>query len=117
MATRPGALTFNAGTDNEYQAAQSLDNYRDLYRIYRGDKDLQAVHETLAMIAIPDDHEYSDDCWGANATYFDGKSDEHDLKRRANADQAWFEYMPVDYPTDADFVFDPAAAFPDSTRL
>lgn len=89
------ALTL--GRDGEsYQAAQSLDNYRDLYRLYRSDPDLQAVHERFAMIAIQDDHEFSDDCHADVSTYEDGRADETNTPRRLAADQAWFEYMPVD---------------------
>ena len=49
------------------------------------------------MIAIWDDHEFSDDSHGDVATYEDGQSDETEPDRRAAADQAWFEFMPVDY--------------------
>ena len=89
------ALSLGSGS-GAYQAAQSLDNYRDLYRLYRADPDLQAVHERFPMIAIQDDHEFSDDCHGAVATYQDGRVDETSTLRRLAADQAWFEYMPVD---------------------
>lgn len=78
-------------------AARSLDNYRDLYRLYRSDPDLQALHERFAMIVIPDDHEFSDDSHGATATYFDGRRNETDVERRLASDRAWFEYMPVDH--------------------
>src|SRR6478609_3276974 len=89
------ALSLGSGTGS-YQAAQSLDNYRDLYRLYRTDPDLQAAHERFPMIAIQDDHEFSDDCHGEVATYQDGRADESSTLRRLAADQAWFEYMPVD---------------------
>ncbi|HEY0464031.1 MAG TPA: alkaline phosphatase D family protein, partial [Polyangiaceae bacterium] len=82
--------------NGNYRAAQSLDNYRDLYRLYRADPDLQFVHERFPMIAIQDDHEFSDDCHGDVSTYEDGRVDETNSARRLAADQAWFEYMPVD---------------------
>ncbi|MCA9646649.1 MAG: alkaline phosphatase D family protein, partial [Myxococcales bacterium] len=107
-----GAIAFNVGTDKEYYAAQSLDNYRELYQTYRSDADLQRVHELFPMIAVWDDHEFSDDCWGNVATYTDGREDETEPSRRQNADKAWFEYMPVDYMTGADFKYDPGVAFP-----
>ena len=76
------------------------------------------MHEAAAMVAIWDDHEFSDDAWGANATYFDGAQDEYDPERRQNADRAWFEYMPVDYPGDPDFVYEVGSApFPDDMRI
>ncbi len=105
------AITLGEG-DHTYEAARSLDNYRDLYRIYRSDPDLQSVHERFAMIAVWDDHEYSNDCHGAVATYFNGEVDEEDVERRKAANQAWFEYMPVDYPAGPDFRYDPKADFP-----
>jgi alkaline phosphatase D len=112
-----GAIAFGAGTPEVFYAAQSLSNYRELYKTYRSDADLQRVHESLAMIAIGDDHEFSDDCWGANATYFNGAQNENDeFTRRGAADQAWFEYMPVDFPIGPDFAFDPKAKFPENLR-
>jgi len=50
-------------------AAQSVSNYRDLYKTYRSDKFLKAVHERYPFVFVWDDHEYSDDCWGENSTY------------------------------------------------
>ncbi len=87
------ALGSNAAP---YYAARSVDNYRDLYKTYRRDPMLQKLHERFPMIAIWDDHEYSDDCHGAVATYFNGRRDENDPERRLNAEQVFFEFMPVD---------------------
>jgi alkaline phosphatase D len=106
------AFTLSRGGAS-YQAAQSLDNYRDLYRLYRGDPDLQAVHERLPMIAIQDDHEFSDDCHGDVSTYEDGRVDETATLRRLAADQAWFEYMPVDLWQAPAQDWDEGRAFPD----
>lgn len=111
-----GAIPLTAGDGTTFYAARSLDNYRQLYRTFRSDSALQAVHERLAMIAIWDDHEFSDDCHGATATYTDGREDETDAARRAAANQAWWEYMPVDYP-DLDFSYDPSVAPPDDIRI
>ena len=104
---------------NTYYAAQSLSNYRELYRTYRSDPDQQRIHEMMPMIVMSDDHEFSDDCHGDVATYFDGEKDETEPKRRANADQAWSEYMPVDYEYQGhqDYPFDPSKSFPDSYRI
>lgn len=107
-----GAIVFNEGEPNEYRAAASLDNYRQLYRTYRGDRALQQVHELAPMIVTWDDHEFSNDCHGATATYFGGRVDETDVARRKAANQAWFEYMPIDYQDDPSFEYDPAADFP-----
>src|SRR6478752_3990763 len=106
------ALSLGSGS-GAYQAAQSLDNYRDLYRLYRADPDLQAVHERFAMIAIQDDHEFSDDCHGDVSTYRDGRIDESNTPRRLAADQAWSEYMPVDFSQGPTQDWDASRPFPD----
>jgi alkaline phosphatase D len=108
-----GALDLGDGR----LAARSLDNYRDLYKTYRSDRDLQRLHELFPFIVVPDDHEFSNDCHGATANYTDGRENEQDLDRRRNADQAWFEFMPfddVEPPARALRVEDP---FPDDLRL
>jgi alkaline phosphatase D len=109
------ALSLGSG-DARYQAAQSLDNYRDLYRLYRADPDLQAVHERFPMIAIQDDHEFSDDCHGDVSTYEDGRVDETASPRRLAADQAWFEYMPLDLSQAPTQDWDGSQTFPDELR-
>jgi alkaline phosphatase D len=110
------ALELGSG-DGRYLAAQSLSNYRDLYKLYRSDPDLQALHERHPMIAIWDDHEFSDDCHGDVATYTDGRTDETSPARRAAADQAWFEYMPVDYNTAPASKLDKTGEFPDNFAI
>ena len=110
------ALELGSG-DSTYLAAQSLSNYRDLYKLYRSDPDLQALHERHPMIAIWDDHEFSDDCHGDVATYRDGQVDETSPDRRAAADQAWFEYTPVDYLTAPAAKLDNQGKFPDNFAI
>jgi alkaline phosphatase D len=90
-----GALQVGSG-DGAYLAAASLDNYRQLHREYRTDPVLQALLERAPLIAIWDDHEFSDDCWQDHATYQDGRRGEGDARRRRHAERAYFEYMPVD---------------------
>lgn len=112
-----GAIVFHPGEEDEYHAAASISNYRDLYKQYRADPDLQAIHERWPMIAVWDDHEFSNDCWGPNATYEDEKVPEVQVDRRKAANQVWWEFMPVDYPDDPGFVYDPSAAFPGDIRI
>ncbi len=96
-----GALVQKSGLFT-YLAAASLSNYRDLYKNLRSDPVFQKVHERYPFIVMWDDHEFSDDCWGSNATYLDGKRDEKQDERRRNAEQAFFEYVPIDAtPTGA----------------
>lgn len=87
------ALPLGGG---RYFAARSLDNYRQLHREYRSDPVLQTLLAQAPLIAIWDDHEFSDDAWQDVATFHDGRKDERDRERRRVAEQAWFEYMPVD---------------------
>ncbi|HWJ95337.1 MAG TPA: alkaline phosphatase D family protein, partial [Telluria sp.] len=75
--------------------ATSLEDYRTLYRTYRGDPRLQEVHRRFAVIAIWDDHEFADDSWQDHETY--NNSNLRDTGRRRAANQAWAEYMPVDW--------------------
>ncbi|MES2161650.1 MAG: alkaline phosphatase D family protein [Pseudomonadota bacterium] len=94
---------FKSGTSGA-KYATTLADYRYLYKKYRTDTRLQALHERFAFIAIWDDHEFSDDAWGDAQTY-DGTfnadgSDLHQTGRRRNANQAWFEYMPADVNLD-----------------
>jgi alkaline phosphatase D len=110
------ALELGSG-DATYFAAQSLSNYRDLYKLYRSDPDLQALHERHPMIAIWDDHEFSDDSHGDVSTYRDGRVDETSPARRAASDQAWFEFMPVDYETMPAAKLDRAGKFPDNFAI
>lgn len=110
------ALELGSGT-SRYLAARSLSNYRDLYRQYRSDPALQALHERHPLIAIWDDHEFSDDCHGDVATYRDGEVDETEPERRAAADQAWFEYMPLDYADAPTAKLDPSRDFPDNFKI
>ena len=89
-------IVFDDATGAQGQAARSLDNYRQIHRTYRGDALWQRLLAQVPLVAIWDDHEYSDDCWQDTATYRDGLHDEQDTARRRNAEQAYFEYMPVD---------------------
>ncbi|WP_437619416.1 alkaline phosphatase D family protein [Sorangium sp. So ce1151] len=112
-----GAIALKAD-DIEFHAARSLGNYRELYRTYRADRALQRVHERFPMIATWSDHEFSDDCHGATATYLDGRDAEReDEDRRKAANQAWFEYMPVDYRAGEDFQYSSAAAYPEDITI
>src|SRR5471030_2724697 len=108
VEARHDALTlpdgaFKSGTSGA-KYATTLADYRYLYKKYRTDARLQALHERFAFIAIWDDHEFSDDCWQDAITY-DGTfnadgSDLHQPARRRGANQAWFEYMPADVNLD-----------------
>ncbi|XXY52424.1 alkaline phosphatase D family protein [Sorangium sp. So ce269] len=112
-----GAIALKAD-DIEFHAARSLSNYRELYRTYRADRALQRVHERLPMIATWSDHEFSDDCHGATAAHLDGQdAEKEDEDRRKAANQAWFEYMPVDYRAGDDFQYSAAVKYPEDITI
>lgn len=122
VEARHGALAlpdgvFKQGTSGA-KYASTLADYRYLYKMYRSDSRLQAVHERFAFIATWDDHEFSDDAWQDAETYDNGSfsattggDNVRQPQRRRVASQAWFEYMP------ADVSFDENAAGIDNIRI
>ena len=109
-----GAIALGEGG---FQAARSLDNYRQLHREYRTDPVLQALLAKAPLIAIWDDHEFADDAWQDVATFHDGRRDERDAARRRASEQAWFEYMPVDVGGAFEGAAVDAAALHPATRI
>ena len=110
------ALTIGSG-ENSFLAAQSVGNYRDLYKAVKSDEVMQRIHERFSMIAIWDDHEFSDDQWQANGTYLDGRASELSEQRKRNAEQVYFEYMPIDpFGGEAGAFFNEGNRFP-TTRI
>ncbi|HEY0182072.1 MAG TPA: alkaline phosphatase D family protein [Rhodopila sp.] len=73
--------------------ATTLADYRTLYMTYRSDPRLQQLHANWPMIAIWNDHEFSNDCWQDHETYTSAEAEQ--AARRRNANQAWFEFMPA----------------------
>ncbi|MFK7987863.1 MAG: alkaline phosphatase, partial [Sandaracinaceae bacterium] len=106
-----GAISLGDGT---FFAARSVSNYRDLYKTFRTDELLQRLHERFAFVVTWDDHEFSDDSHGATATYSDGLLDETDVERKQNAEQAYFEYMPVARMGEATGALTASGLFPDN---
>ncbi len=91
------------GDGTEY--ALSLRDYRHLYKNYLLDPDLQAARARWPFIHVWDDHEFTDDCWQTEANYDDtgirSTSNEPSQPRKLAANQAWYEYIPVDYEAPA----------------
>lgn len=87
--------------ENPFFGAASLSNYRDVYKTLRSDPVFQRLLENVPIIVMWDDHEYSDDCHGATATYFGGRKNEEDIIRRKNSERAFLEYVPIDRGLDA----------------
>jgi len=99
---KEGTIAFDG-----YEAARSIDNYRQLYQVYRSDPLLQRLHEKFPMIAIWDDHEFSDDNYGPNSNYFGDKTDERDIERFHNSQRVYLEYMPMEVGLDTNGIMSP----------
>lgn len=85
------------------KVALELNDYRDLYKVYKSDKYLQMAHERFPFYIIWDDHEFANDAAYTlspdNGKELWGKDEQ--VERRLQASQAWYEYIP------ADVYFDP----------
>ncbi|MET0207421.1 MAG: alkaline phosphatase D family protein, partial [Burkholderiaceae bacterium] len=72
----------------------TLQDYRQRHAQYRTDEDLRAMHASLPMIAVWDDHELANNAWKNGAA--NHQPDEGDFAvRRAAAVKAWHEWLPV----------------------
>ena len=72
----------------------SLADYRNRHAQYKTDEHLQATHVAFPWIVTWDDHEFDNNCAGANSEQPDVTPEEF-LKRRANAYRAYYEHMPL----------------------
>ena len=68
---------------------KTLDEYRQKYRLYRSDADLQEMHRALPFLAMWDDHEVEDNYAGG-----DPGSDDWDPARKDAGQRAFHEYQP-----------------------
>lgn len=76
----------------------TLASYRLRYGSYRRDPDLQALHARQPWLAIWDDHEFADNAWTNGSYDQDDKRDGPWAVRKAAAEQAWLEWLPVSHP-------------------
>jgi alkaline phosphatase D len=86
----------DGATDGERVWADSLADYRHLYKSYLEDPHLQAARARWPFICTWDDHEFSNDGFQHFSTY----TEEHkpERQRLRNAHKAWFEYIPAQVP-------------------
>lgn len=90
------AFPSGGGTAGTTNFARTVDDYRHLYKTFASDPDVRAARARWPFVHTWDDHEFSNDCWQSQANYTDTNSvDEPSQTRRLAANQAWFEYMPV----------------------
>lgn len=74
----------------------TLDEYRVRHALYKGDRDLQAMHARCPWLLIWDDHEVENNY--ADDVSQDGVPTAEWLARRAAAYQAYYEHMPLRLP-------------------
>ena len=86
--------------DGERVWADSLADYRHLYKTYLADPHLQAARARWPFICTWDDHEFSNDSWQHFSTY--AVQPRPELGRRRDAHRAWFEYMAPRVPARRD---------------
>ena len=100
-----GRFPDGATSAGEVNHASSLADYRHLYKTYLKDPDLRAARARWPFVCVWDDHEFSDDCWQTEANYNDqgasSSTDEPSQQRKLAANQAWSEYIPMDYSTSS----------------
>jgi len=86
----------DGATDGTRIWADSLADYRHLYKTYLEDPHLQAARARWPFICTWDDHEFSNDSFQHFSTYTHEPRPE--LQRMRNAHKAWFEYIPALVP-------------------
>lgn len=96
----PSAKQALPGRESPLDEAVTLEGYRDRFRTYRSDPDLQRLHQVLPMVAMWDDHETSNDTW-VNGAENHQASEGDWATRKALSEKAYREWMPVsdDYYT------------------
>jgi alkaline phosphatase D len=87
----PRRDTLGANRDGE---VQTLAEYRSKYRLYRTDRDLQAMHAAHPFAAIWDDHEVEDNWTGDEPGEETQQVRVPFPRRRRNGFRAFYEYMP-----------------------
>ncbi|MBY5991499.1 alkaline phosphatase D family protein [Ferrimonas balearica] len=80
----------------------SLADYRARYAQYRTDPKLQAAHAAHSFISVWDDHEIANDAWRDGAENHNEGEGEYEARKLA-ALQAYFEWLPIRPPSQADF--------------
>ena len=72
----------------------TLNDYRQRHATYRKDNDLKKLHANKPMIAVWDDHEFTNDTW-KNGAENHQKNEGNFQDRKQNAIKAYYEWMPI----------------------
>ena len=74
----------------------SLSDYRQRHAQYKLDQGSKALHKNAPLIAVWDDHEFSNDAWKRGAENHSDDGSEGDFyARRSAAIKAYYEWMPI----------------------
>lgn len=83
----------------------SLQDYRTRYAQYRSDPDAKNLHARMPMIAVWDDHEVANDAWRDGAENHTADTEGSFAARRAAAQQAYHEWMPIRTGSDRAVIY------------
>ena len=92
-----GTNPFTNPLGREHKPAReitSLSDYRERYRQYRGDKNLQLLHQKKPFICVWDDHEFANDSYKSGAENHQASEGDFQMRKMA-AFQAYSEYIPL----------------------
>jgi len=92
-----GTNPFTNPLGREHKPAReitSLTDYRERYRQYRGDKNLQLLHQKKPFICVWDDHEFANDAYKSGAENHQSSEGDFQMRKMA-AFQAYSEYIPL----------------------
>lgn len=93
-----GGYSPNATANRQWLPSNeilSLSDYRERYSTYHLDDDLRRLHQQFPFITIWDDHESANDAWMNGAENHTTASEGPFAIRKANAKQAYFEWLPI----------------------
>jgi alkaline phosphatase D len=82
----------------------SLSDYRARYAQYRSDAELQALHARMPWITVWDDHEFANNAFMTGAENHNPATQGDWATRKANAAQAYHEWMPIRTPDPANLL-------------
>ncbi|MEO0440796.1 MAG: alkaline phosphatase D family protein [Pseudomonadota bacterium] len=96
VGTYPSAKDALAGRmiAPDHEMVQLAD-YRLRYAAYRSDPDLQRIHQVLPMVAMWDDHEFTNDAYDNGAQNHQPDTEGDWKVRKRVAEQVYREWMPV----------------------
>ena len=89
-----------AGKRDAKPATETIDlaGYRLRHALHKADPDLQAAHNRHPFITIFDDHEVANNTWNSGAENHTPGTEGNFFRRRAQAYQAYMEWMPFRLP-------------------